>query len=208
MTVLGKEAEALMNRGELVPDNMILRLIRNTLVQRGWLIPQNGKKEDDGSDSDEPIVNVSSGIDEDYDYSEDPDSSFILDGFPRNGTQAAQLDKLVPINFAIHVHTPHSIIMDRITNRWIHPGSGRTYNTTFNPPKEEGKDDVTGEKLVQRDDDKPEVWETRLKQFEDSAKPLFDHYDKMGVLWKVEGNSSDEISPKIFEEFGKRFGKQ
>ncbi|KAF2482354.1 adenylate kinase-domain-containing protein [Neohortaea acidophila] len=167
-TRIGKEAEALMNRGELVPDNVILRLIRNALH---------------------------------------PDTSFILDGFPRNAQQAAQLDKLIPINLAIHVHTPFEIIMDRITNRWVHPPSGRTYNTTFNPPKVEGKDDATGEKLVQRDDDKPEVWKARLSQFEESAKPLLQHYEKMGVLWRVEGNSSDEISPKIFEEFDKKFGK-
>lgn len=202
-----------MNRGELVPDNVILRLIRNTLVSKRWLIPQNAKdtpKEagaEMDEDNDEPILNVSSGIDEDYDYSEHPDTSFILDGFPRNAQQAAQLDKLIPINLAIHVHTPFEIIMDRITNRWVHPPSGRTYNTTFNPPKVEGKDDATGEKLVQRDDDKPEVWKARLSQFEESAKPLLQHYDKMGVLWRVEGNSSDEISPKIFEEFDKRFGK-
>jgi adenylate kinase len=65
---------------------------------------------------------------------------------------------------------------------------------------------VTGEKLVQRDDDKPEVWKARLKQFEDAAQPLLEHYDKIGVLWKVVGNSSDEISPKIFKEFEARFG--
>ena len=86
------------------------------------------------------------------------------------------------------------------------PPSGRTYNTTFNPPKVAGKDDITGEKLVQRDDDKPEVWKARLKQFEESAQPLLEHYNKLGVLWRVEGNSSDEISPKIFLEFQKRFG--
>jgi adenylate kinase len=107
---------------------------------------------------------------------------------------------------AIHVHTPTEIILDRICNRWIHPPSGRTYNTTFNPPKVEGKDDVTGEKLVQRDDDKPEVWKARLKTFNDDAQPLLEHYEEMGVLWRVEGNSSNEISPKIFEEFGRQFG--
>ena len=59
---------------------------------------------------------------------------------------------------------------------------------------------------MQRDDDKPEVWKARLKQFEESAMPLLEHYERMGVLWRVEGNSSDEISPKIFAEFQKRFG--
>ena len=205
-----------MNRGELVPDSMILRLIRNALTTRGWLIPREGVKpitlnsvSANASSSSLPqddIVNVSPPLDAEYDHSDHPDASFILDGFPRTASQASQLDSLIPMNFAIHVHTPSEIILDRICNRWIHPPSGRTYNTTFNPPKVEGKDDVTGEKLVQRDDDKPEVWKARLKQFEESAQPLLEHYDKMGVLWRVEGNSSDEISPKIFQEFHKRFG--
>lgn len=200
-----------MNRGELVPDNMILRLIRNALVTKGWLIPKNGQKHNDPStetskEGDEPIVNVSAGIDEEYDYSEHPDASFILDGYPRTARQANELDKLIPINMAIHVHTPFEVILDRITNRWVHPPSGRTYNTTFNPPKVEGKDDSTGEPLVQRDDDKPEVWKSRLKQFEEQANPLLKHYEKMGVLWRVEGNTSNEITPKIFLEFQRRFG--
>ena len=214
----GIQAEAIMNRGELVPDSMILRLIRNSLTTKGWLIPKEGTKpitvnSVSASASVEPsngpqddIANASPVLDAEYDHSDHPDASFILDGFPRTASQATQLDKLIPINMAIHVYTPTEIILDRICNRWIHPASGRTYNTTFNPPKIDGKDDVTGEKLVQRDDDKPEVWKARLKQFEESAQPLLEHYDRMGVLWRVEGNSSDEISPKIFLEFQKQFG--
>lgn len=205
-----------MNRGELVPDTMILRLIRNALSTRGWLIPKDGVKSirlnsvsADASPSSLPqddIVNISPPLDAEYNHSDHPDASFILDGFPRTAAQASQLDSLIPMNMAIHVHTPTEIILDRICNRWIHPSSGRTYNTTFNPPRVEGKDDTTGEKLVQRDDDKPEVWKARLKQFNEAAQPLLEHYDKMGVLWRVEGNSSNEISPKIFQEFQKRFG--
>ena len=110
------------------------------------------------------------------------------------------------MNMAIHVHTPAEIIIERIGNRWVHAASGRVYNTTFNAPKVPGKDDITGEPLIQRDDDKPEVWRSRLKTFEESSQSLLEHYDKMGVLWRVEGNSSDEITPKIFAEFQKRFG--
>ncbi len=197
----------MMSRGELVPDSMILRLIRNALTTKGWLQTQqpvqfmtlnssSSSKSDEPEDSTPPT----------YSHSDLPSASFILDGFPRTASQASQLDALIPINFAIHVHTPTEIILDRICNRWIHPGSGRTYNTTFNPPKVEGRDDVTGEELVQRPDDKPEIWKARLKQFEDAAQPLLEHYDKIGVLWKVVGNSSDEISPKIFAEFQSRFG--
>ena len=141
-----------------------------------------------------------------YDFSDHPDASFILDGFPRTTAQALQLGTLLPINMVIHIHTPTPIILSRICNRWIHAPSGRVYNTTFNAPKTPGRDDITGEELIQRDDDKPEVWEQRLKAFEDNAKPLLRHYEDMGVLWRVQGDSSDEITPRIFEEFGKRFG--
>ena len=212
----GIQVEAIMNRGDLVPDSVILRLIRNALTTKGWLMPKDGataftvnsmatgaETTDLGQDN---YVNVSPPLDAEYEYSEHPDTSFILDGFPRNPAQATQLDKLIPINLAIHVHTPTEIILDRICNRWIHPSSGRTYNTTFNPPKVAGQDDVTGEKLVQRDDDKPEVWKARLKHFEESSQSLLRHYERLGVLWRVEGNTSDEISPKIFAEFQRRFG--
>lgn len=193
---------------------MILRLIRNTLTTRGWLMPTEGAKPftlnsvaaDYNSSPQDSFMTMPYSQDTDYDYSDDPDASFILDGFPRTAAQAAQLGGLLPINMVIHIHTPASIILDRICNRWIHPASGRVYNTTYNAPKVDGQDDITGDKLVQRDDDKPGVWQARLQSFEDNAAPLLEHYEKLGVLWKVEGDSSDAISPKIFEEFGKRFG--
>lgn len=203
-----------MSTGRLVPDTMMLRLIRNALITRGWLMPVEGVKPITlnsvaagfAAPEDDTFINVPAVHDEEYVYSESPDASFILDGFPRTVPQAAQLGALLPINFVIHIHTPPSIIIDRICNRWIHPASGRVYNTTFNAPVDAGKDDVTGEPLVQREDDKPEVWQARLKSFEDNSMPLLEHYDKLGVLWKVQGNSSDEISPKIFAEFQRRFG--
>ncbi|WPH02397.1 Hypothetical protein R9X50_00526000 [Acrodontium crateriforme] len=215
-TPLGIQAESLMSRGSLVPDSMILRLIRNAFTTKGWLVPKGGVQpftvnsvatNCESSLQNDSIAIPKMHIEEyEYDYSEHPDASFILDGFPRTAAQASQLASLIPINMVIHMHTPASIIIDRICNRWIHPASGRVYNTTFNAPKVDGKDDITGEALVQRDDDKPEVWQARLKSFEDNSAPLLEHYDKLGVLWKVEGNSSDEITPKIFEEFQKRFG--
>lgn len=211
-----------MKTGALVPDSMILRLIRNALTTRGWLIPADGIQPitlnsvaasvDLNPDSSNealrsnPGVNIPFDLDSEYRYSDHPDASFILDGFPRNATQAVQLEKMVPVNMAIHVHTPADIIIERIGNRWVHPASGRVYNTTYNAPKVEGKDDVTGEPLVQREDDKPEVWRSRLKTFEESSASLLEHYAKKNVLWKVEGNSSDEITPKLFAEFTKRFG--
>jgi len=206
-----------MSRGSLVPNSMILRLIRNTLTTRRWLIPNEGVQpltlnsvtadyNPSTSASPPDPFTFSPPQPGEYTYSEDPSASFILDGFPRTSAQATQLATLLPINMVIHIHTPTDIILDRICNRWLHPASGRVYNTTFNAPKVPGVDDVTGEALVQREDDKPEVWRARLRNFEEMSLPLVEHYDRMGVLWKVQGNSSDEISPKIFEEFGKRFG--
>lgn len=210
-----------MKTGALVPDSMILRLIRNTLVTRGWLVDKSSPRTltlnaaAAGLDLAGPaqalpnhsfLSTMPSTLDSEYDFNEDPDASFILDGFPRNDAQARQLDALVPINLVVDIHTPPDIIMDRICNRWIHAPSGRTYNTTFNPPKAPGVDDLTGEPLTQRDDDNPDVWRARLQKFHETSLPLLDHYDKLGVLWRVEGNTSDEISPALFREFERRFG--
>lgn len=219
--ITGIQAESLMHRGALVPDSTILRLILSELTSNGWLtrtmsprmtlssmaasvnpLSAFSQPAEDNFITPPPEIK---GVKDEYTFSESPDASFILDGFPRTATQAQQLDALIPINLVVDIKTPTSIIMDRICNRWIHAPSGRTYNLTFNAPKVEGKDDITGEPLTQRADDRPEVWENRLKQFEDISLPLLEHYDKLGVLWRVEGNSSDEISPKLFKEFESRF---
>jgi adenylate kinase len=215
----GIQAESLMNAGSLVPDSTILRLITNELTIRGWLTPSTAQKPlimNSVASSLNPMNAFASSQDDyitpttshqgPYDFSDQPNASFILDGFPRTVDQAIQLDKLIPINLVVQLNTPTSVILDRICNRWIHAASGRVYNTTFNAPKVEGKDDITGEPLVQRADDCPKTWMARLKKFEETSKPLLEHYDKLGVLWSVDGNSSDEITPKLFDEFNQRFG--
>ncbi|KAF1353683.1 mitochondrial adenylate kinase [Delphinella strobiligena] len=226
-SVLGIQAEAIMKSGALVPDATILRLIMSELTTRGWikaagphqpLLTLNSMAASfnpldaftanahEHAQEDNYITRgLSDDGDKTYEYSDDPEASFILDGFPRTVIQAVQLDKLIPINLVVQIKTPVDVILDRICNRWIHTRSGRVYNTTFNAPKVPGKDDVTGEPLVQREDDKPETWRARLQKFEETSQPLLDHYDRMGVLWKVQGNSSDEITPKLFDEFARRF---
>ncbi|KAL1971760.1 hypothetical protein VTN31DRAFT_1848 [Thermomyces dupontii] len=189
-TPLGIQAESLIQAGKLVPDDVMLKLISSELVSRGW-IPQPAST---------TSTSASSAPES------EPSSSFILDGFPRTAAQAASLDKLAPINFVVHLLTPPSIIIKRIASRWVHAPSGRVYNTEFNPPKVPGKDDVTGEPLTQRPDDSIDTWKQRLKQFEETSKPLLEHYEAKGCLWRVEGNSSDEISPKLFAEIERRFG--
>lgn len=199
-----------MKEGKLVPDAMILQLIVAELTDRGWLKAPSVEPYTvnfSSSSSVNDIADLVGSSTTPLESNDNPDASYILDGFPRTAGQAKQLDALVPVNLVVNISTPLSIILDRIANRWVHEPSGRVYNTTFNPPKQEGKDDITGEPLTRRADDSPETWERRIKAFNDTSAPLLEHYDKQGLLWKVEGNSSDEISPKLFAEFGKRFGE-
>jgi adenylate kinase len=202
-----------MKSGALVPDAMILRLIVNELTTRGWISDNTLRpyavyaSSMEMGDASVDSVHIPWELRSSrYTFSDQPSASFILDGFPRTAVQAVQLDNIVPINLVVNLNTPSDIIIDRICNRWVHEPSGRVYNTTFNAPKVEGKDDVTGEPLTRRADDDPEVWKARLKSFKENNEPLLEHYDKLGVLWTVNGNSSDEISPKLFAEFSRRFG--
>ncbi|EER29353.1 adenylate kinase, putative [Coccidioides posadasii C735 delta SOWgp] len=188
-TPLGIQAEAAIQAGSLVPDAMILDLISSELASKGWL-----SKPAPGSSSPTAAASL------------DPSASFILDGFPRTAIQASSLESLVPINLVVQLLTPPAVILSRIASRWVHPASGRVYNTEFNAPKVPGKDDITGEALVQRQDDSTDVWKERFKKFEETSQSLLDHYEKQGCLWRVEGNSSDEISPKLFAEVERRFG--
>ncbi|KAG9254803.1 adenylate kinase [Emericellopsis atlantica] len=201
-TALGIKAEGVIKSGGLVDDSTMLRLISNELRTRGWL------------DSSAPMtlsaspIHSDDGLGQEPAYappSEDPSASFILDGYPRTPGQATTLDQIVPINLAVSLVTPFSVILDRIAGRWVHEPSGRVYNTSFHAPKVAGHDDVTGEPLVQRPDDKHEVYSERLRKFQETSEPLLEHYAKKGVLVEVEGLSSDEITPKLFEEFEKRF---
>ncbi|KAK8142279.1 hypothetical protein G3M48_009063 [Beauveria asiatica] len=214
-TPLGIQVESIIKSGGLVADNLMLRLISNELQHRGWLYGQP------------PHVMTLSSMAADaadtYDYSpsdpfahpdtggpppqasDDPSASFILDGYPRNAAQALSLDGIVPINLAVALKTPFDVILERIAGRWVHEPSGRVYNTTFHKPKVAGVDDVTGEPLVQRPDDNEQVYRARFQKFQETSEPLLEHYAKKGVLIEVEGMSSDEISPKLYDEFEKRF---
>ena len=208
-TEVGVAAQKLMSAGALVPDAMILRLIRMELTHRGWLKPAPGYEPSvlfGGSKT--STTTTMDTINTHVTPTNRPDASYIIDGFPRNAMQAKQLDGLVPVNMVVHIHTPEEIVIDRITNRWVHAPSGRVYNTTFNPPKVAQKDDVTGEPLTQREDDTEDVWLKRLAAFRAASEPLLEHYDKLGLLWRVSGNSSNEISPKLFAEFDKRFAAE
>ncbi|ROR32439.1 adenylate kinase [Inmirania thermothiophila] len=140
-TELGRKAKALMEAGQLVPDDLILALVRERLAQ-----PDCG-------------------------------NGFLLDGFPRTIPQAEALrDQGIDIDYVVEIQVDDEEIVRRMSGRRVHPGSGRTYHVVFNPPKVEGRDDVTGEPLVQRDDDKEETVRARLKVYHEQTEPLVHFY--------------------------------
>ncbi|CAL8105238.1 unnamed protein product [Orchesella dallaii] len=124
---------------------------------------------------------------------------FLLDGYPRTIEQAGILQNLKSPNLVVFLNVPFDTIIDRIKSRWIHPGSGRIYNLEFSPPKVEGKDDLTGEPLIQREDDKPESVLRRLELYQMEAEPLLAYYRERGVLQEFWGTESNKIYPEVFK---------
>jgi adenylate kinase len=111
-------------------------------------------------------------------------NGFLFDGFPRTIPQADAMKAAgVMIDYVVEIDVPDSAIVERMSGRRSHPASGRTYHVKFNPPKVAGKDDVTGEDLVQRDDDKEETVKKRLEVYHSQTKPLVDYY----VTWSKNG---------------------
>lgn len=104
-------------------------------------------------------------------------NGFLFDGFPRTIPQADAMKAAgVIIDYVVEIDVPDSAIVERMSGRHSHPASGRTYHVKFNPPKVAGKDDVTGEDLVQREDDKEETVKKRLDVYHSQTKPLVDYY--------------------------------
>ncbi|XVF11554.1 hypothetical protein REPUB_Repub08aG0037900 [Reevesia pubescens] len=115
---------------------------------------------------------------------------FILDGFPRTVGQAQKLDEMlerqgVKVDKVLDFAIDDAILEERITGRWIHPASGRSYHTKFAPPKVPGVDDVTGEPLIQRKDDTAAVLRSRLEAFHKQTAPVIDYYTKKGIVAKL-----------------------
>lgn len=130
---------------------------------------------------------------------------FLLDGFPRTIPQAEALKKAgVTLDKVLEIAVEDEEIVQRLSGRRVHPNSGRVYHIEHNPPKTVGKDDVTGEDLIQRDDDKEETIRKRLAIYHDQTKPLVDFYQALGA---TEGKPSyacvagvgtvDEIATKV-----------
>ncbi|OGB24739.1 MAG: adenylate kinase [Burkholderiales bacterium RIFCSPLOWO2_02_FULL_57_36] len=103
---------------------------------------------------------------------------YLFDGFPRTIPQAdAMKDAGVAIDYVLEIDVPDEAIVERMSGRRVHPASGRTYHIAFNPPKADGKDDATGEALIQRDDDKEETVKKRLSVYHEQTEVLVDYYN-------------------------------
>ncbi len=153
-TQLGLEAQKYMNAGKLVPDEVIIGLVKERV------------KEPDCT------------------------NGYLLDGFPRTIPQAdAMKEAGIDIDYVVEIAVGDEEIVKRLSGRRVHLESGRTYHVIFNQPKVEGKDDVTGEPLIQRDDDKEDTIRSRLKVYHDQTEPLIEYYSK----W---ANNGDANAPK------------
>lgn len=140
-TVLGLEAKAVMDAGQLVSDDIIVRLVHERIAKPDCV---NG---------------------------------FLFDGFPRTLGQAdAMKDAGVKLDAVLEIDVPDEDIVQRMAGRRVHLASGRTYHLSYNPPKVEGRDDVTGEPLTQRVDDAEETVRKRLTVYHRQTRPLVDYY--------------------------------
>ena len=171
-TDLGLKAKEYMDSGGLVPDDVIIGLVKERIKEA------------------------------------DCEKGFLFDGFPRTIPQADAMKAAgVPIDAVVDIDVPDEEIIKRMSGRRVHLASGRTYHVVFNPPREEGKDDVTGEPLIQREDDKEETVRKRLEVYHNQTEPLIDYYKS----WQSSGEAGaphyiriagvgkvDEIRDQIF----------
>ena len=151
--------------------------------------------------SDDVIV----GLVEERISSSDCSNGFLFDGFPRTIPQAeALIQRNIDIDAVVEIDVPDQDIIDRMSGRRMHPASGRNYHVVYNPPKIEGKDDLTGEDLIQREDDKPETVKDRLRVYADQTSPLVEFYSDLSnssslSYLKVLGTASPkEVTNQIF----------
>ncbi|MCH8492405.1 MAG: adenylate kinase [Idiomarina sp.] len=140
---------------------------------------------------------------------EDCTNGFLLDGFPRTIPQADAMQEAgIKIDYVLEFDVADDVIVERMAGRRVHPGSGRVYHVSYNPPKEDGKDDVTGEDLLVREDDKEATVRKRLKIYHEQTEPLVAYYSKLaeqGVVecHKIDGTQKvDDINHQLQEILG------
>lgn len=166
-TELGKQVKAIMEAGNLVPDDLTIALVRERLAE--------------------------------------PDASggYILDGFPRTIPQAEALDGFATIERVVRFDLEEKELVKRLSGRRVHKPSGRTYHVLFSPPKVAGKDDVTGEPLIQRPDDQEESIRNRLKVYQDQTAPLVSHYQNRGNLVTIDASPKpDDVYTALRAKLG------
>jgi adenylate kinase len=140
-TPLGAQAKTYMDRGALVPDEIVIALVQERVKAK------------------------------------DCRQGFIVDGFPRTIPQGEALRRAgIDIDFVLNIDVSDEEILRRMSGRRVHPASGRSYHVVFNPPRVAGTDDVSGEPLVQRDDDKEETVRKRIATYHAQTKPLVEYY--------------------------------
>jgi len=142
-TELGTAAKKIMDTGGLVPDDIIMGMVKERVTE------------------------------------DDCTNGYLFDGFPRTIPQADALKTAnITIDAVVEIDVPDAEIVNRMSGRRVHMASGRTYHIIYNPPKTADKDDKTGEDLIQRDDDREETVEARLKVYHDQTEPLIEYYTK------------------------------
>ena len=155
-TPLGLEVKGVMDRGELVTDEIIVNLVKERLAQP------------------------------------DCEKGFLFDGFPRTIPQAEAVDKAgIALDHVVEIQADEAEIIRRLSGRRVHPGSGRTYHTVYQPPQQEGIDDETGEALVQRDDDQEETVRERLRVYQEQTAPLVSFYQNVAATTSVRYSAVD-----------------
>ncbi|CDK27098.1 unnamed protein product [Kuraishia capsulata CBS 1993] len=174
-TELGIAAKKIMDQGGLVSDEIMVNMIKSELENNSEC--KNG---------------------------------FILDGFPRTIPQAEKLDSMLtesgkPLQKAVELKIDDELLVSRITGRLVHPASGRSYHKEFNPPKEEMKDDITGEPLIQRSDDNVEALQKRLITYHKQTEPIVAYYQKTGIWAGVDASQSPK---KVWSDILKCLGQK
>lgn len=129
----------------------------------------------------------------------DAAEGFILDGFPRTVPQADALGEMQDLDGVINFVLNDEEVIKRLSGRRVHPGSGRTYHVLFNPPKAEGKDDETGEVLIQREDDREESIANRLRVYREQTEPLIDYYRRRGFLRDLDSSPAPDAVLKALK---------
>eukprot|EP00808_Paulinella_micropora_P012956 g10172.t1 len=155
-TALGKQAEYYTKQGKLVPDDLVMGMVKQELITR-------------------------------------PKGAIVFDGCPLTRKQAEELDEIIDIDVALHISVPFSTILSRCHNRWTHAPTGRVYSTDFHPPKVKGKDDITGEPLVQKPEDSEEALQRKLDIYVETTLPLLNYYKEKKVLASYNGNTHEEL---------------